>query len=276
MNRLNTLLHVLDRADEALLTRQPLLEAVTALDTGHPADVLEGAVEAHLAEQEVSPSPLMAVTPPKGFSFPWKRPTNPEEQQKRLKLTRWLRWLDKAWFDDERGTRLMRNAFIGGTILGGPVLGPPLYFLTRNPSQVPIGVIFIGGALIGLLMGGMTFIYLLHFFSNKRLPYLPFLADLPRAEDQYLQHADTRTYLRATLSSSIPTLLGGDVCQLETMMRAHDQVSAQSKAKAEAEQAVQQQQEKERQQADHLSQRDTRLASLLTEPENKPAREAQV
>lgn len=267
-NRINTLLDVFDRADvlEAQ-TRDQILATAQALDPQRDPAVLASAVDAHLAEQEASLSPLATVTPPEGFAFPWKRPKTPEEQQKRLRRTRWLRWMEKACFNEDQRMPLLRKAFIVGFLLGGPAFTAFLYLSTKNPNQAPFAVIAVFGMMMGPILGGMTLITSQTLFMIKRFPHLPFQSALPRAEAEYLQHADTRSYLKAVLSSSIPTLLGGDVRQLEILMAAHDEESASTEARAAAERAAKQQRETAQQQAKQLAQRDTRLAALLTEAE---------
>lgn len=258
-NRINALLDVFDRADvlEAQ-TREQLLASAQALDPQRDPVVLASAVDAHFAEQAPSPPSLAEVAPP--FSFSWKRPANPEEQQKRLKRTRWLAWLD---IQDDAMCRKAIWAATGGGALAGMSGLSWLFLSTAHQSPHPFLVALVLGGLAGSASGliGLLGCFILH--CLKRLYVLPSKQELSRKEARYLSHADTRAYLKAVFMGPLPILLEGDVQQLETLMKAHDD----AEAKAEEAQVEQQRRMFAQRNADRLADRNRRLAQLVKNSE---------
>lgn len=235
---LPAILSVLDRADETeALTRERLLASAKAAGTAHAAEVLEEAVDWHLAQ--VIPS----VTPPQqAYDFGWNRPKTKHEQARRVKRWAWLDWLERPGL-----------ATLG--MLGLAVLldWPTAWCLHAHAQDVSWGMSIIVSSIPAVMVSCLSFLFLAEFTGGRQAPRT-LTGDLEFKVSDYLDHKTSRAYLRAVLSSDLPELLEGDAWKLNVMVKADRELKR--KALRE-ENAARHQAEKD---AESRRERETRMA----------------
>jgi hypothetical protein len=191
------------------------------------------AVQASLAAMPVA---LPAVTPPaEPFDFGWARPTCRADHE-RLAAPRWL----------ERKSDLSAFTIIGSLPL---ILSSGVGFLVASQDILVVPFFFFAT----LLPFGSGMFYLVdRFFSSQR--YQPYTGELCQPSAEYLRYPATRDYLRAVLSSPIPTLLQADVRVLERRYRKASAPDRKAQARAaKVARKAQRQQAVERAQAQALA-----------------------
>jgi len=213
---LPALLDVLDRADEGQVTldRARLLQAAQALGTTHEPAVLEAAVAAHLADARPR------VSAPTGFTWPWARPANRDEQSQRLAATHMLAELDSHTPQRRRVEQrfLGTGMGIGGGVgvLGSILLSLPYLHggLWLRMFPLVLSICFGVCMLVGTLVGRMLFDQRDHRHRQQRGLYQPCDLALEDAA-AYLAIPKARRLIQATLASDLPEILHGDVQVLE-------------------------------------------------------------
>lgn len=204
---LPAMMSVLDRADETeALSRERLLASAQALGTAHTEQSLTEAVDWHLAQT------VPAVAPPETpYVFPWKRPTSPSAQVKRIRRYRWSAWWDKA---------VVKWCFAGLTWLAFTLLIPQAFrwiVLALDPYHsaldVDFGSVFLG--IVGSVLATFFLFYWVEQLAIKHRYFYPLKGNLNHTAAAYLTYAASRVYLRAMLSSDLPELLVGDAHYLE-------------------------------------------------------------
>lgn len=235
---LPAILSVLDRADETeALTRERLLASAKAAGTTHATEVLEEAVDWHLAQ--VIPS----VPPPRqAYDFGWNRPKTKYEQARRVKRWAWLDWLERPGL-----------ATLG--MLGLAVLldWPTAWYLHAHAHEVSLGWAIIVSGIPAVMVSCMLMLFLAEFTRSRHAPRT-LTGDLEFKVSDYLNHKRSRDYLRAVLSSDLPELLEGDAWKLNVMVKVDREVKL--KALRE-EKAARHQAERE---AESRRERETRMA----------------
>lgn len=237
---LSALLRIPDEADaiqvrqetQATDTRESLIQAAQQLGTAHHPATLAQAVDAYM-ESSSMVAPLAKIGPDQGFAFGWARPGSEQERtvhERRAPAHRWRYGSAFRLVGDV--AKLVVVPLTGVAVLmaagvwSGHQVASGLGWSTTT-RLYSVGMCETAGLVLGCWMG-ILFVSRWPRFLNwskrrsmaRPAPYWCqwVKGGLNHSDQEYLQRASPRAYLRAVLASPIPHLMEGDREQLSMLL----------------------------------------------------------